>query len=95
MPQGSSGRTVTRSPGCQPVTPLPIAVMVPDISCPMTCGRCQAVRHGAVKQVQIGAADAAVGNPDLHLARSGRDGRAGTHADSLIAFEKCGSHERV
>ena len=38
-PQGSSGRTVTRSPAFQPVTPLPTAVMVPDISCPMTCGR--------------------------------------------------------
>ncbi len=37
-PQGSSGITVTRSPGFQPSTPEPVAAMAPDISWPNTCG---------------------------------------------------------
>ena len=37
-PHGASGITVTRSPIDRPLTPFPIAAIVPDISCPSTAG---------------------------------------------------------
>ena len=39
VPHQASGITVTGSPADQPLTPLPIARTVPDISCPSTAGR--------------------------------------------------------
>ncbi len=53
----------------------------------------QAVRHGAVKQVQVGAADAAEGNLNLHLSRLRLYGHALAHAESTIAFEEYRLHD--
>ncbi len=52
----------------------------------------QAVGHGAVKQMQIRAADSAVLDFDLHLAGAGRDLRAVADAQGPIAFKKCRTH---
>ena len=67
-PHHSSGTTVTGSPADQPDTPCPTSAMRPAISCPMTAGSAHPLVHGAVADVQVGAADAGVGDVDAHLA---------------------------
>ena len=51
------------------------------------------MRHGAVKQVQVGAADAAKGDPNLHLSRLRLHGHALAHAESTVAFEEYRLHD--
>jgi hypothetical protein len=53
----------------------------------------QTVGHGAVKQVEVGAADAAVGDPNLHLARTRFHGHTFTQAQRAIAFKEYGLHD--
>ena len=53
----------------------------------------QTVRHGAVKEMQVGAADAAIGNADLHLPGARLHGHAFAHAQCPIAFEEYRLHE--
>jgi hypothetical protein len=53
----------------------------------------QAVGHGPVKQMQIGAADSAIFDADLHLARGRFHRDAGADLKLLISFEKGRSHK--
>ncbi|MCX6630944.1 MAG: hypothetical protein NTW28_25295 [Candidatus Solibacter sp.] len=53
----------------------------------------QTVRHGAVKQVEIGTADAAVGHPNLHLPGNRIHRNALAHAQRPIAFEEYRLHD--
>jgi hypothetical protein len=53
----------------------------------------QTVRHGAMKQVQIGAADAAVGHADPHLPGARFHGHALTQTQGPIAFKENRLHE--
>ena len=71
-PHQRSGITVTGSPTDQPVTAGRPRRSGPDISWPITAGVVDPRVHGAVQDVQIGAADAGVGHRDLDLARTRR-----------------------
>ena len=92
-PHGSSGRTVTRSPALQPSTPLPTSGDGARHFVPHHVRQRHAVSHGAVKQVEVGAADAAEGNADLHLPGARLHGYAVAHTECPIAFEEYGLHE--
>ena len=92
-PHGSSGRTVTRSPALQPVDAAAQRGDGARHLVPHDVRQRQAVRHGAVKQVEIGAADAAEGNPNLHLPGARLHGHAVAHTECPIAFEEYGLHD--
>ena len=92
-PHGSSGRTVTRSPAFQPVDAAADRGDGARHFVPHDVGQRQAVRHGAVKQMQVGAADAAVGDLDLHLPGARLHGHALADAEGPIAFEEYRLHD--
>ena len=70
FPHQSSGMTVTGSPTAHPVIPGPSSAIRPDISWPIDGGWADPVVHGAVQDVQVGAADAGVRDVDANLART-------------------------
>ncbi len=64
VPSQARGMTVTASPSVQPVTPLPMAAIVPLISCPKTrgvstrasmlpCRMCRSVPHSPTYDTRI------------------------------------------
>ena len=74
-PRGSSGRTTTSSPRWKPSTPSPTSATVPGHLVPDHLRRAHPRIHGPVRDVQVGAADAAVRDLQPHLSRSRSAGR--------------------
>ena len=74
-PHQRSGITVTGSPAAQSAdTRCPGHATRPDISCPMTPGPRPGRPCAPCQDVQVGAADADVGDRELHLPGPGRAG---------------------
>ena len=92
-PQGSSGRTVTRSPTLPALHARTHRGDGPRHLVPHDVREPQPVGHCAVEEVQVGTADTAVRDANLHLARArcGRDTLP--DPDSLVPFVKARFHK--